>query len=155
MTKIQSRVRYFMNSVGQSTPDSPTIPDNLTRVLRVSLLLEEVLEFAEASGIEVSLRSDNKPIEIDDLNYNVVSEPDLVEILDSIGDTIYVALGAGISYGVQLEPVMTEICDSNDSKIEGGHKREDGKWMKSKSYRPVDLKSVLDKQLKGDFKGKY
>jgi len=155
MTHFQKRVKYFMESVGQNVPDKPSVPDNLTRVLRVSLLLEEVLEFAEASGVEVSLGSDGKPIEIEDLNYNIVGEPDIIEVADGLSDTLVVALGACNSFGLDIEPVMTEVCNSNDSKIDGGYKRSDGKWMKSSSYKPANLEPIIRAQMQNKHVGEY
>lgn len=155
MTKLQKRVKHFMVSVGQNAPDSPIIPDNLTRVLRVSLLLEEVLEFAEASGIEVSLGSEGSPIEIEDLNYNIVGEPDMVAVVDGLSDISVVNVGAAISWGFDLEPFEDEVCDSNDSKIDGGYKREDGKWVKPSTYKPANLEPILKEQSKSKFKGEF
>lgn len=72
MTPFQKRVKNFMIAIGQGAPNAPIVPDNLTRVLCVSLLLEEALEFAEASGIEVTLKDDQKKLCIDDFNYNII-----------------------------------------------------------------------------------
>lgn len=155
MTKLQKRVKHFMVSVGQNAPDSPIVPDNLTRVLRVSLLLEEALEFAEASGIEVSLGSDGAPIEIEDLNYNIVSEVDIVGIADACADVGVINAGNGIAYGLDLEPFEDEVCDSNDSKIDNGKRREDGKWIKGPNYRPANLEPILKEQSKNKFKGEF
>ena len=59
MTKEQNNVKEFMVKAGQATPDKPIIPDAATRILRVKLLLEEVLELAEASGVEITKNSNN------------------------------------------------------------------------------------------------
>ena len=147
MTNLQKRVKHFMAAVGQATPDKPSIPDNLTRVLRVSLILEEALEFAEASGIEITLGSDGQPIEIEDLNYNIVDEPDIVECMDAVCDLNVVSTGAAVSYGVDIEPLEDEVCDSNDSKIDGGYRREDGKWVKPITYRPANLEPLIRQQI--------
>lgn len=155
MTNLQKRVKHFMSSVGQPTPDKPTIPDNLTRVLRVSLILEEALEFAKASGIEISLKDDIKSISINDLNYNIVGEPDIVGVCDGICDLNVVSVGAAISYGVDIEPLENEVCDSNDSKIENGYRRDDGKWVKNPNYRKANLEPLIRKQMKNDYKGEF
>lgn len=147
MTKLQKRVKHFMHSVGQATPDRPTVPDNLTRVLRVSLILEEALEFAAASGIEITLGSDGQPIEIEDLNYNIVDEADIVECMDAVADLNVVSVGSAIAYGVDIEPIEDEVCDSNDSKIDGGYRREDGKWIKPATYRPANLEPLIRQQM--------
>lgn len=148
MTKLQQRVKHFMSAVGQNTPDQPTVPDNLTRVLRVSLLLEEAFEFAEASGIEITLKDDIKPISIEDLNYNIVGEVDMVEVADACSDVAVINAGNFIAYGFDGEPLMEEVCDSNDSKIDGGYRREDGKWIKPSTYRPANLAPLVEQQTK-------
>lgn len=70
MTKLQSRVKSFMSAVGQATPDTPSIPDNLTRVLVVSTLFENAIDVANQLGIEVSC-GDLK-LDIDAINYDIL-----------------------------------------------------------------------------------
>lgn len=135
-----------MIKVGQPTPSFPQKPDNLSRILRVSLLLEEVFEFAEASGIEITLKDDIKPLTIEDLNYNITGEPDLVAISDALGDIDYVSAGGACAYGIDMEPIVAEICRSNDSKLIDGYRRGDGKWQKGPSYNPPDLLKILETQ---------
>lgn len=137
-----------MIAVGQDAPNEPTVPDNLTRVLRVSLLLEEALEFAEASGIEITLKDDIRPITIDDLNYNIVGEVDMVEVADSCSDVAVINAGNFTAYGLDGEPLMNEVCDSNDSKVTSGYRRDDGKWVKGPSYRPANLAPLIELQSK-------
>lgn len=148
MTNLQKSVSKWMKAVDQPVPDYPTIPDNLTRILRISLLLEEVLELAEASGIEVSFKSTGEVVSLEDLNYNISGEVDLVEVADALSDIDYVSAGAACSYGLDIEPFHNEVCRSNDSKLIDGHKREDGKWIKGPKYSPAKLGPILEKQMK-------
>lgn len=151
MTNFQKNVSNFMKAVGQSCPDSPTVPDNLTRVLRISLLIEEVLELAEASGVKVCLFNDDTPLSVNDFNYNIEGEVNLIEIADALADINYVSAGAACSYGLDLEPFEEEVCRSNDSKITNGFRRKDGKWQKGPDYSPANLSPILEKQfLKSD-----
>jgi predicted HAD superfamily Cof-like phosphohydrolase len=150
MTKEQQNVKEFMVKAGQATPDKPIVPDVATRILRVKLLLEEVLELAEASGIEISKTSNNPLItSTDDLSIrdNPYSTINLVEVADALTDIDYVNLGAAIAYGLDLEPFQKEVQRSNMSKFIDGYRREDGKWQKGKSYSPADLKPILEKQI--------
>lgn len=147
MTPFQKSVKTWMTAVGQSTPTSPSVPDNLTRSLRISLLLEEVLELAEASGVEVSFKEDGTKINIDDFNYNINGEVNLVEVADALADIDYVCAGAACSYGLDMEPFQNEVCRSNDSKLIDGYKREDGKWIKGPKYSPAKLAPILQDQL--------
>jgi predicted HAD superfamily Cof-like phosphohydrolase len=148
MTNFQKSVLNFMKSVGQNCPEFPSIPDNLTRVLRISLLLEEVLELAEASGVKVSLSDKEESINIDDFNYDIEGEVNLIEVADALADINYVSIGAACSYGLDIEPFENEVCRSNDSKITNGFRREDGKWQKGPNYSPANLSPILESQLK-------
>lgn len=147
MTNFQKNVLSFMKAVGQSCPDSPTTTDNLTRVLRISLLIEEVLELAEASGVKVCLFNDDTPLSINDFNYNIEGEVDLVEVADALADINYVSVGAACSYGLDLEPFEDEVCRSNNSKIANGFRREDGKWQKGPNYSAANLAPILEQQI--------
>jgi predicted HAD superfamily Cof-like phosphohydrolase len=147
MTNFQKNVSNFMKAVGQSCPESPTTPDNLTRVLRISLLIEEVLELAEASGVKVCLFNDDIPLSVNDFNYNIEGEVDLVEVADALADINYVSAGAACSYGLDLEPFEDEVCRSNNSKIVNGFRRDDGKWQKGPNYSPANLAPILEEQI--------
>lgn len=94
--------------------------------LRVDLLVEEVGEFADATG-----------------------KRDLTAMADALGDIIYVAYGAAVTYGIDLDAVLMEIHRSNMSKLGSDGRpvlREDGKVLKSSSYRPPDIARVLAEQ---------
>ncbi|ACU69446.1 MazG nucleotide pyrophosphohydrolase [Catenulispora acidiphila DSM 44928] len=94
--------------------------------LRVDLLVEEVGEFADAT-----------------------SKRDLTAMADALGDIIYVAYGAAVTYGIDLDAVLMEIHRSNMSKLGSDGRpvlRQDGKVLKSSSYRPPDVARVLAEQ---------
>lgn len=95
--------------------------------LRVALLQEETEEFAVATEAR-----------------------DLVAIADALADVVYVAYGAAVTYGINLDAVVAEVHRSNMSKLdENGCPilREDGKVLKSHRYRPPQIASVLEDQL--------
>ncbi|MFE5504345.1 MazG nucleotide pyrophosphohydrolase domain-containing protein [Amycolatopsis japonica] len=101
------------------------VGDELAK-LRVDLLVEEVGEFADAT-----------------------KRQDLIALADALGDIVYVAYGAALTYGIDLDAVLAEIHRSNMSKLDGHGKpifRPDGKVLKSSSYSPPDVASVLDQQ---------
>ena len=99
---------------------------------------------------------------MDDTEFN------MVEVADGIADLIYVALGAALEFGIDIEPIFNEVHRSNMSKawsteevekglpdgvsaheIEGLFpmwcvKRADGKILKSPSYSPANVRKVLD-----------
>lgn len=125
MNKIQEQVTEFHRAFEILEERTPTVPDLKTAALRIELIDEEFKEFKEA-----------------------LEDKNLVEIADALGDLLYVTFGAAISFGIDMEPIVDEIHRSNMSKV-GGHKREDGKWIKPDTYSPADLEPLLFGQQKG------
>lgn len=107
MTKEQQRVRDWMRTFGQATPEAPCIPSREVLELRCRLMLEEVLEFCRAAGfVEAfgTIARKRKPANI-------------FEMVDALADLQFVNLGSAVALGVDLEPVFAEVCRSNDSKL--------------------------------------
>jgi predicted HAD superfamily Cof-like phosphohydrolase len=120
----QEKVTEFMKTFGQDCPTRPVVPDLNTRTLRVRLLLEEVLELTEASGLKIidSLGFEfNKKLLTDKDGVQIVenpnTQPDLVEIADAIADISYVNYGAASAYGIDIQPVEEEVHRSNMTKL--------------------------------------
>lgn len=144
----RDRVVSFMNNAGQPVRNAVQKVSPAEAQLRVRLLLEEVLELAEASGVRVRAEFDGANSFVLDNRYLHFSggdpeQQDLVEIADALADIQYVNEGAAITWGIPLQICFDQVCDSNDSKFIDGYRNEEtGKWMKGKSYFPVDLKWV-------------
>lgn len=140
-----------MLKAGQKVPATIEMPSKEQRMLRVKLLLEEVLEYANAAGIKVAIKDDYElnsiELFVEDFTLTEGGVPNLVDMIDGLCDIVYVAVGGQLETGINPEPFDTEVCDSNDSKFIDGHRAENGKWIKGRSYRPVDLKSILKKQM--------
>lgn len=102
---------------------TPSIPDEPTRILRKRLIQEEFDELQEA-----------------------MREKDLPSIAKELADLLYVVYGTAVSLGIDMEPVFQEVHRSNMSKV-GGHKREDGKWVKPPTYSPARLEDLLAAQM--------
>jgi predicted HAD superfamily Cof-like phosphohydrolase len=101
------------------------IPAELAK-LRVDLLVEETGEFADASA-----------------------KNDIVGIADALADIVYVAYGAAVTYGIDLDAALREVHRSNMSKLDEHGRpvyREDGKVLKSARYRPPDISGILSTQ---------
>lgn len=150
MTKEQQQVKEFMIKAGQATPEKPIIPDAKTRILRVKLLLEEVLELAEASGVGLMVKSNSEgKLSLDNLWYAYDdNKVDLVGVADALTDIDYVNLGAACAYGLDLAPFQDEVQKANMAKFgPGGYRREDGKWMKPPDWQEPDIKSELERQV--------
>ena len=172
----QKKVTEFMTVFGQDCPSKPTVPDLQTRILRVKLILEEVLELTEASGLKIvdslGIAFDKKLLTQKDgiqIIENTEMKPDMVEIADAIADISYVNYGAASAYGIDISPVEDEVHYSNMTKlfhedeikslpadfmvkqIDGTDKylvkNQDGKVQKSPSYKKTDIQTIISQQL--------
>lgn len=93
------------------------------RELRVELLREEFEEFKDA-----------------------VATNDIVSVADALGDIVYVAYGAALTYGIDLDAVLAEVHRANMSKLGPNGEpwlRDDGKVLKPPTYSPPDVRRVL------------
>jgi NTP pyrophosphatase (non-canonical NTP hydrolase) len=121
-------VMEFHSTYGLHIGHKPGL-DELTEdleVLRVGLIEEEFHELLSA-----------------------LTERDLVEVADALGDLVYVIYGFAIVLGINLDDVLEEIQRSNLSKLDDDGKpiyREDGKVLKGPNFSPPNIQEVLDKQ---------
>lgn len=77
---------------------------------------------------------------------------DPVAMIDALCDTIYVAYGAAVAMGVDLEEYFYEVHDSNMAKLGPDGKptyREDGKLLKPETWKPPDLESIFKRHTRG------
>jgi predicted HAD superfamily Cof-like phosphohydrolase len=120
----QSMVEEFHRVFDILIQRAPGAIDERTRVLRERLIHEEFEELKEAMGTQ-----------------------DLSAIAKELADLLYVVYGTAVSYGIDMEPVFREVHRSNMSKV-GGHKREDGKWVKPATYSPARIEPIVADQRK-------
>jgi predicted HAD superfamily Cof-like phosphohydrolase len=116
-----NKVADFMNAFGQDVETEPQWTS--VSELRYELIREELAELREG-----------------------LDKRDIVEVADALTDLLYVVYGAGHSFGIDLDKCFEEVHNSNMSKLGEDGKpiyREDGKVLKSKNYRPPDLRKVL------------
>jgi len=142
----QRRVFSFMRNAGQTTPDSPKMPDADVRERQARLILEEALETVEALGFRVRTYFPEEYIspELTAIELEM-QEPNLVEIADGCADMSVVAMGTLLSCGIDDVELLKEVDESNLRKFgEGSYRREDGKWMKPPDWEPPNIQGVLD-----------
>lgn len=120
-------VKEFHTAFGGHIEPSPNvnIPESV-KMLRTKLLTEEFQELQDAQA-----------------------NNDLTEIVDAIGDILYVVIGTAISYGVadKLPEIFAEIHKSNMTKLwpDGKpHHSEIGKMLKGPNFKPPDFKGIID-----------
>ena len=103
------------------------VMDIPARKMRLELIMEEAEEYREAEAND-----------------------DFIEMADALADLVYVAYGAALEHGIDLDEVLQEVQRSNLSKLhhETGLPiyREDGKVLKGENFTPPDIETVLKKQ---------
>ncbi len=142
MIEQQRQVSEFHSGVGQPDPWSPIKPDERLATLRFNLIYEEFKELAEAMGL--TLKGE---LEIESWNEEDV---DMIGIVDGSSDLLYVTHGTNANLGIDIQPFYEEVHRSNMTKVKGGRRREDGKWMKPDTYTPADLEKVWDETYGSD-----
>lgn len=157
----QERAADFMVKAGQTVRNKPQFISKDEARLTVSLILEETLELARASNVDIYVYAGSQDVKDggvntpgaikvhEDSTFSFIAtsdEQDLVEVADAFADIDFVTSGGFNRYGIQAEPIKKEVYDSNMTKFIDGHRREDGKWVKGKSYRPADIKSLIEEQ---------
>lgn len=124
MMNIEQMLHDFHVKYGHYRSDWPTIeiPINV-KILRLKLIQEEISEMNTA-----------------------MNEGNLEEFADGIADSVYVLVGACISYGIPFDRVFKEVHRSNMTKT--NVKAVDGekygtKTPKGPDYIPPDIKGIL------------
>lgn len=126
VNEAQQMVLEFHEQFDIQVAAQPTLPDESTQKLRIRLIHEEFNELQEA-----------------------LTTKDLPAVAKELADLLYVVYGTAVSFGIDMEPVYREVHRSNMSKI-GGHKRDDGKWVKPPTYSPAKVHTILNVQTQQD-----
>jgi predicted HAD superfamily Cof-like phosphohydrolase len=77
---------------------------------------------------------------------DALDDDDPIEVVDALGDMLYVVIGSMLTYGVDPVALMTEIHRSNMSKLGADGqpiRNEHGKVIKGPNYSPPDIAAVL------------
>lgn len=122
MTKLQSQVEEFHIKHELPIRTIPVIVPALTeQIVRISLMMEELSEYITAT------RSN-----------------DITEMVDALGDLLYITYGTAVTLGVDMEPIMDEIHRSNMTK--STQNTMDGKVEKGLNYDPPSIRNKLIEQ---------
>lgn len=82
--------------------------------------------------------------EVDELEDAVVKN-DLVKIADGLADVVYAAYGTALTYGIDLDAVLSVVHRSNMTK--SPPETPGGKAVKGPDYEPPDLEAEIGRQL--------
>ncbi len=119
-------VLEFHKAFGLPISGTPTLLNGSRQSLRLELIEEELGEYKQA-----------------------VSNRDIVEIADALGDLLYVVYGAAAEHGLPIDHIVDEIHRSNMTKLdEDGNPiyRSDGKVLKGPNFELPKLKKLLEDQ---------
>lgn len=152
MNTMQRQVARFHEATGITRPDAPTIRNP---GLRLNLMLEELIEIADAVGYALLDDPDNNTkrfvTNTEYLEYygenteGAVYDTDPIAAIDGIADLLYVTFGTGEEWGIDIEPFFNEVHRSNMTKV-GGPVRADGKRLKPDTYEPPKLEPIFRRQ---------
>ena len=141
MTDVQAMVVQFHqafglpNRLGQGKPDAM----HERTELRADLIDEEFDEFLDShQTVYVGGRRPGF--------YPKLVNVDTVAYADALADLVYVAYGAAIEAGIDLNMVLRDVHRSNMSKLDADGRpiyREDGKVLKGPHYSAPNIKEVL------------
>lgn len=154
-----NRVNEFHDAFGHPVLSTPAVPDIARIKLRINLILEEAAELIEAcTSMALSNNLRHAAVDVRNAMNHVRNakesdfETDIVEVADALTDILYVAYGAGLEFGVDLDATFREVHRSNMTKLgEDGkpiYNPDTGKVVKGPNYQEPDLASVLNSQNK-------
>lgn len=115
-------VAQFRHVMGLPVGIKPELPPDDDLELHARLLTEELSETLEA-----------------------MRDRDPVEVLDGLTDLVYVAYGAALHCGFDLDAAFAEVHRSNMSKLMPDGtvlRRDDGKVLKGPRFTPPDLRAL-------------
>lgn len=150
------RVRRMMQAFGQATPGLPELPPVCDRVARARMLLEEVLEYVEAAGLQVRVTTAAAdgvvvPLTMHNVQIDPIVGPcsvSLVEMCDALVDVRVVATGGMVACGVRDAPLQLLVDDNNMRKAEHGRLCPNtGKFLKPDGHVPPDVAGEIARQL--------
>lgn len=145
-------VRLFHLAFAHPVHHVPRTPPPDQRLLRFRLLLEEVMEFGRAIGVEPLCSDTQEEFErkvkevLATFTIDETATVNLPEAADALGDIDYVCAGANLVFGFPAEAVVAEIHRANMSKLgaDGAPIHDEfGKVVKGPNYRKPNVAQVL------------
>jgi predicted HAD superfamily Cof-like phosphohydrolase len=145
-------VRDFHRMTSEPINDTPELPDDAQAALRVELLMEEVLELAEALGVRVHLVISENPgpyegdVHFDRLRFINEGEQSLVEAVDALRDMEY------LIHGTELVLGTTEVSDDTFMEVHRSNMEKQPvhygkKAIKPRGWKPPQIAALLRKRF--------
>lgn len=130
-------IREFHEKFGLEHNDGPRDLDDDLILFRIGFLIEELAEYAEASGFKVlaeTLQSEIiKPLKSPDWNLSERSgERDMEKQLDSLVDLNYASHGTAYMHGFNFDEAFRRVHEANMNKVRVDSETLEGSVRKSK-----------------------
>tara|TARA_B100002019_G_C21096167_1_gene511145 strand:+ start:95 stop:832 length:738 start_codon:yes stop_codon:yes gene_type:complete len=166
MSQIKSNsddVREFTSGAGQETPDNPCVMNYDEVIFLTKMILDETMELMatilppkESKNIMKKLIDDSKDLPQE--KYNEGEEyKKIADQADALVDIYYYSLNAACKKGINLSSIFNLVHSANMAKRDPITnkflKREDGKIIKPKGWKPPDVEGEIKRQLiEGSFR---
>lgn len=146
-SRLSRQVAEFHKAFELPTATKPVIPSDDRIRLRLKLIAEEFFELLDATLLNSSkVQLPQRQMEaVMHAIENAPVQVELPEFVDALADLDYVVEGTRLEFGINGAPIADAVHAANMAK-RGGHKREDGKWMKPEGWAPPDIAGELRKQ---------
>lgn len=127
-------------------------------VERIEFMLEELLEFADAAGVDIQVTRDEDGEWYRHVEPGLsVQEQDMAGQADALVDLVYVALGTAVMLGLPWDWLWNDVQRANMAKVRGmthrGHKVDVTKppgWQGPQTQRILDLAGYDPKEAHRD-----
>lgn len=108
-----------MELAGQKSPSTPTLPDVKTRLLRIRLITEELIETARDLGFNMCFNDEksgfatNEHLSLNNINFVSNGKESLIGVIDGLCDISVTTYGTFIALGVDDVEVIKEVDENN------------------------------------------
>lgn len=139
----QTLVTEFHAKMGLPVASEPTVGTSGQRCLRMRLMLEEVLELAEAGAVSVTVHG-YSPTGRPEFTITpaIGRRPNAAQMTHELADVQYVVSGTAVELGLPLREAVPLIHEANMRK-EPGNKDVGGKIRKPEGWTPADVSVLL------------
>lgn len=154
-----NKVKEFMSTFGEPVVNKPTeMPEDRNK-LKISLIFEELKEYAEASGMEAEFSEMciNFSANFAKYSNNKASNINLIEQLDALCDLQYVVSGAVLEngFGSIFDKAFAEVhrsnmskaCNTEDEALDTCEKYKDTPAYFSNEQRPIIVYRKSDNKI--------
>lgn len=150
MKNLLNDVSKFQKAYGAPCNHVLTIPTKADMIRRLLLQTEEFFELLEAHSV-------SGVAELKEKLEAVIKESqpavDMTSVADALVDSMYIAVGTGLEYGIPLDSVWDAVQKSNMAKFVDGKaiRNEYGKVVKPEGWEPPDVWAAISRGTEAEW----